>query len=181
MVASRATWYFGACLAPASFFFGRLVHGVTDHVRRSELERKKKIIWGVTCPCLQIGKRQTVLLAFLCTLAVPLALARQENLSYKYNIACDKIIANAQKTAKYHNEHQPVLAAKAEAELFSQFDKAISFKPNEPQAYMSVAQFLSNSHKFDRSIAMWNKVLPLLPKDRPELRPMIEANIKHCK
>jgi capsular polysaccharide biosynthesis protein len=128
-----------------------------------------------------VFKRQTMLLAFLCTLAVPLALARQDPLSYKYNIACDKIIANAQKTAKYHNEHQPVLAAKAEAELFSQFDKAISFKPNEPQAYMSVAQFLSNSHKFDRSIAMWNKVLPLLPTDRPDLRPMIEANIKHCK
>ena len=119
----------------------------------------------------------TLLLLLFTTLPLSQAL---DPLTYKYDTACDEIINLAKKTATFHNQHQPVLAAKAEAELFAKFDYAVTLRPKQPQAYMSLATFLSNSQRFDESIEMWSTVLPLLPSNRKDLVPMVEASIKQC-
>ena len=126
-----------------------------------------------------VHHRILLLLLFLLTLTLTHTTALDAN--NNYDTICEEIVNAAKRCAQYHNQNKPSLASEAENDVVTHFDKAVSLEPNEPQAYMHMATFYSNSHQFDNSIKMWNTVLPLLQNsDRADLVNMAKQQIKHC-
>jgi tetratricopeptide (TPR) repeat protein len=126
-----------------------------------------------------VHHRILLLLLFLLKLTLTHTTALDAN--NNYDTICEEIVNAAKRCAQYHNQNKPSLASEAENDVVTHFDKAVSLEPNEPQAYMHMATFYSNSHQFDNSIKMWNTVLPLLQNsDRADLVNMAKQQIKHC-
>jgi hypothetical protein len=107
--------------------------------------------------------------------------------SYKYDVLCDSIIAAAQLCASAHNKNDASGAKKAEEEVQRTFQEAVTLEPNEPQAYMHLATFYTNSHRFDKATELWEKILTILPSDQPatagqpDVAEHVRGQLKHCR
>ena len=97
-----------------------------------------------------------------------------------YDSICEQIIKAAKACAQAHNQNDHEAAEIAQSKVLSTFAKAIAIEPKEPQAYMHMATFYTNSHQFDESVQMWQTVLPLLPSTRQDLIQMVQNSIKQA-
>ena len=97
-----------------------------------------------------------------------------------YDSICEQIIKAAKACAQAHNQNDHEAAEIAQSKVLSTFAQAIAIEPKEPQAYMHMATFYTNSHQFDESVQMWQTVLPLLPSTRQDLIQMVQNSIKQA-
>jgi len=100
--------------------------------------------------------------------------------SYKYDVLCDEIISAAQLCASAHNQNDASGAKKAEEEVQRTFQKAVALEPNEPQAYMHLATFYTNSNRFDKATELWEKILTVLSSDQTDVVKHVQSQLKHC-
>ena len=83
-----------------------------------------------------------------------------------YDDLCDQMIAHAQRAARAHNLHKFDDVEEHQQKVAEYFAKAVAMDPSEPQAYLTMATFQSNSHQYDESILNFDKVLEILEADK---------------
>ena len=99
---------------------------------------------------------------FLLLLAV---LAGISVASTKYDKLCDTIVKHAKRTAKEYNAGRSQQAEGEIKKAYKAFEAATALDPQEPQAYLSMAIFLGNIHRFNESLPLFDRVLELVAHD----------------
>ena len=73
-----------------------------------------------------------------------------------YDEQCDLIVAFAQEAASLQNGGRSEDALLAVGKSWKAFSEAIRVAPEEPQAYLSMANVLFNIHEFEESLKLWD-------------------------
>lgn len=82
-----------------------------------------------------------------------------------YDDLCDKMVMHAQRAAAAHNQKKFDLVEEEQQLVEETFRKALEIDATEPQAYLNMATFQSNSHQYDASVTNYDKVIEILLSD----------------
>ena len=100
----------------------------------------------------------------------------------QYERYCDEMIQQAGVAASHHNSGMVAAAEAAVTQVRELFQKAITLQPDEPQAYLNMAVFLSNIHEYDDSITQFEKARVLLGSTIPrQVESQINMGVRRAK
>jgi hypothetical protein len=121
-----------------------------------------------------------VMIALLVAMTTGAVMAR--GTPTPYDVLCDSMITHAKNAATAFNNRNPADADAEVAKVNVAFDAAVTMEPKNPQAYLNMAVFLSNTHKYDESVQMYEKTSSLLgSKAPPQLKNTIDRGIRTAK
>eukprot|EP00756_Hemistasia_phaeocysticola_P000786 Hpha_TRINITY_DN10565_c0_g1::TRINITY_DN10565_c0_g1_i1::g.31405::m.31405 len=114
--------------------------------------------------------RLAVVLLFLATAAAE-----------GYDALCEQMIQWSQVAGQRFNTGDKAGAKKASKRVDELFEQATALSSSDPQAYITYATFLSNSHRFRDAVKTWQRARDSLSdevaKQNPSLRPFVAAQI----
>lgn len=94
-----------------------------------------------------------------------------------YDSYCNQIVTFAKKAAGEYNQGNVVGAEASIAKADKAFADAIAVDPENPQAYLFMGTFKTNTHKYDDSIEYFQKALSMIPESDKQNRFRIEKSI----
>lgn len=86
--------------------------------------------------------------------------------SVVYERHCDMMIRFAQQAAAAFNSGDSAAASKFITSVNNAYDAAVALYPDEPQAHLNLAVFLSNTHKYDDAIAAFERARTKIGNNR---------------
>ena len=102
--------------------------------------------------------------------------------SHSYDSLCDKMIAHAKEAASAYNRRDASAADVQVALVHKAFEAAVALEPREAQAYLNMAVFLSNTHKYDEAVEMYERSKAILGSSAPkQANEMISRGLRNAK
>lgn len=94
-----------------------------------------------------------------------------------YDSYCNQIVTFAKKAAGEYNKGNVAGAEASIAKADKAFEDAVAIDPENPQAYLFMGTFKTNTHKYDESIEYFQKALSMIPESDKQNRFRIEKSI----
>ena len=94
-----------------------------------------------------------------------------------YDTTCNRIVTFAKKAASEFNQGNVEGAQASIAKAEEAFESAVAIDAENPQAYLFMGTFKSNTHEYDESIQFFEKALTLIPESDKQNRFRIERSI----
>eukprot|EP01062_Namystynia_karyoxenos_P069776 TRINITY_DN65234_c0_g1_i1.p1 TRINITY_DN65234_c0_g1~~TRINITY_DN65234_c0_g1_i1.p1 ORF type:complete len:737 (+),score=238.72 TRINITY_DN65234_c0_g1_i1:64-2274(+) len=116
----------------------------------------------------------------LAAIAVLLAAAAAQPAS-QYDSMVDQMVNLAQLAGRQFNSRMRAQAKDTSARVTGLYERAVKLAPDDPQAHITYATFLTNAQRFKESVKVWKKARELLSPEmraaNPALGPHIDGRI----
>eukprot|EP01060_Flectonema_neradi_P025907 TRINITY_DN34765_c0_g1_i1.p1 TRINITY_DN34765_c0_g1~~TRINITY_DN34765_c0_g1_i1.p1 ORF type:complete len:657 (+),score=145.79 TRINITY_DN34765_c0_g1_i1:69-2039(+) len=94
-----------------------------------------------------------------------------------YDELCDKMVAAAQQAGRYFHEGNLEKVEGQAEKIKTMYERAVQVDPNELQAHLTYATFLTNANKLEKAENIWNKAKDSLSADILEHNPHLTSYI----
>ena len=79
-----------------------------------------------------------------------------------YDDIAERIVRHAKRSAGLYNEGDVEGSARAAKQAFNAFKRAAALEPQNPQAYLHLARFYHNTHRFEEAVHISELAVPLV-------------------
>lgn len=103
---------------------------------------------------------------FFFAFVVAALIATSGGTSAQYEVLCNSMIRLAQEAAAAYNQGNVNKAESLVQQVHKAFESAVALEPSEAQAFLNMAVFLSNTHKYDEAIQQFEAAKSLVLGNR---------------